>query len=55
MYFDAWPIRHPSLLFGGRALHEPSYIALWKRLDPDPTVEEVIRNYPVRQPILWLQ
>jgi hypothetical protein len=54
MYFDAWPIRHPSLLFGGRALHEPSYIALWKRLDPDPTAEEVIRNYPVRQPILWL-
>jgi hypothetical protein len=55
MYFDAWPIRHPSLLFGGRALHEPSYLALWRRLDPDPTVEEVIRNYPVRQPLLWLR
>jgi hypothetical protein len=55
MYYDAWPIRHPSLLFGGQALHEPAYIALWKRLDPDPTVEEVIRNYPVRQPILWLR
>jgi len=55
MYFDAWPIRHPSLLFGGRALHESTYIALWKRLDPDPTVEEVIRNYPVRQPLLWVQ
>jgi hypothetical protein len=54
MYYDAWPIRHPSLLFGGRALKEPAYVALWKRLDPDPTIEEVLRNYPVRQPILWL-
>jgi hypothetical protein len=54
MYHDAWPIRHPSLLFGGRALREPAYVALWRRLDPDPTIEEVIRNYPVRQPILWL-
>lgn len=54
MYYDAWPIRHPSLLFAGRALQEPPYIALWKRLDPDPTIEEVIRNYPVRQPVLWL-
>ena len=55
MYHDAWPIRHPSLLFGGLALREPSYIALWKRLNPDPTIEEVIRNYPVRQPVLWLR
>jgi hypothetical protein len=55
MYFDAWPVRLPSLLFGGLALHEPRYIELWKRLDPDPTVDEVIRNYPVRQPLLWMR
>jgi hypothetical protein len=54
MYFDAWPVRHPALLFGGRALREPSYVALWKTLEPDPTVDEVIRNYPVRQPVLWV-
>ena len=54
MYHDAWPIRHPALFFGGRALHEPSYIALWSTLDADPTVDEVIRNYPVRQPLLWV-
>jgi len=54
MYHDAWPIRHPALLFGGRALHQPSYIALWSTLDADPTVDEVIRNYPVRQPLLWV-
>jgi hypothetical protein len=55
MYYDAWPVRHPSLLFAGLALQQPTYIALWQRLDPDPTVEEVIRNYPVRQPLLWMR
>jgi hypothetical protein len=54
-YHDAWPIRHPTLLFGGLALHEPGYVALWKRLNPDPTVDEAIRNYPVRQPLLWMR
>lgn len=53
MYFDQWPVRQVSLLFAGRALHRPEYLALWKRLNPDPNVEETIRNYPVRQPILW--
>jgi len=54
MYFDQWPVRHPALLFGGLALHESRYVDLWKTLDPDPTVDEVIRNYPIRQPLLWL-
>jgi hypothetical protein len=55
MYHDAWPVRHPSLLFGGRALGEPGYVALWTQLDPDPKIDEVIRNYPVRQPVLWIE
>ncbi len=41
MYFEQWPIRHPALLFGGLALHEPKYIELWKRLDPAPSSSEV--------------
>jgi hypothetical protein len=53
MYWDNWPVRHPSLLFGGLAFANPGYLALWKKLDPDPTVEEIIRNYPIRQPVLW--
>jgi hypothetical protein len=52
-HFADWPVRHPALLFGGRALGEPRYIALWKTLDPDPKSDEVIRNFPVRQPLLW--
>jgi hypothetical protein len=53
MYFDEWPVRQPALYFGGRALNEPSYLALWAKLNPDPSVEEVIRNYFIRQPMLW--
>jgi hypothetical protein len=54
MYFDQWPVRQPSLLFAGLALGKPEYLALWRRLDPDPKVEEVLRNWPVRQPLLWV-
>ncbi len=54
MYDKEWPVRQPSLLFAGLALGKPEYIKLWYRLDPDPTVEEVLRNYPVRQPLLWV-
>ncbi len=54
MYFIDWPVRQQSLLFAGLALHQPEYLDLWKKLDPDPTVDEVIRNWPVRQPLLWV-
>jgi hypothetical protein len=54
MYFDQWPVRHCLLLFGGLALGRPEYLALWRKLDPDPTVDEVIRNYFIRQPLLWI-
>jgi hypothetical protein len=54
MYYDQWPVRQPSLIFGGLALDKTEYIALWRRLNADPTVEEVLRNWPVRQPLLWV-
>ena len=43
-----------ELLFGGVALGKPDYIALWSTLKPDSQVEEVVRNFFIRQPILWL-
>jgi len=52
-HFDQFPVRQPSLLFAGLAYSEPRYLELWRKLDADPTVDEVIRNYPVRQPVLW--
>ena len=52
-HFDALPVRSPGLLFCGIAFHQQKYIDLWKTLNPDPTVKEGIRNYPIRQPLLW--
>jgi Alginate lyase len=54
MYFDEWPVRHCLLLFGGLALDRPEYVALWRKLNPDPTVTEVVRNFFIRQPALWV-
>jgi hypothetical protein len=53
-YFDDWPARQPSLLFGGLALDKPEYLALWRTLNADPTVDEIVRNFFIRQPVLWL-
>jgi hypothetical protein len=54
MYDKEWPVRQPSLLFAGLALDKKECLDLWKTLDADPTVEEVLRNLPVRQPVLWV-
>ena len=53
-YFDDLPNRQPSLLFAGIAYNQPQYIALWRKLPPDPKTAEIIRNFPIRQPILWI-
>jgi len=53
-HFDALPVRSPGLLFSGIAFDEQKYIDLWKTLNPDPTDKEIIRNYPIRQPLLWV-
>lgn len=54
MYFEYFPNRQPSLLFAAFAYNEKKYFDVWKKLNPDPTNEEVIRNFPIRNPILWL-
>jgi len=53
-HFDALPVRSPGLLFSGIAFHQQNYIDLWKTLNPDPTDKEIIRNFPIRQPLLWV-
>ena len=55
MYFAEWPMRQSSLLFAGLALRRPDYVELWKRLPADSNVEEVIRNFFIRQPVLWVE
>ena len=53
-HWDALPVRSPGLLFSGLAFHQQPCIDLWRTLNPDPTDEEIIRNYPIRQPLLWV-
>jgi len=53
-YFNDLPIRPPSLLFAARAYDRPEYADLWKRLKPDPTIPELQRTFPIRQPLLWV-
>jgi hypothetical protein len=54
MYYNEWPVRQPSLLFAGLALNKPEYLAIWGKLNPDPGVPEVVRNFAIRQPLLWV-
>ena len=55
MYFDQWPMRHSSLLFAGIALKRVDFVELWKKLPADSTVDEVVRNFFIRQPVLWVK
>lgn len=53
-YHEHWPMRHHSLLFGGLAYDKPEYLEVWKTLPADSDVDEVIRNFFIRQPVLWV-
>jgi hypothetical protein len=54
MYWEEWPVRHPFLLFGGLAMKNESYLGLWNQLDANFKTPEVVRNMPVRYPLLWI-
>jgi len=54
MYWENWPVAHPSLVFGANAFNKNDWFNTWKGLDHNPKVEEVIRNLPVRHPIIWM-
>lgn len=54
-HFDALPVRSPGLLFCGIHCGRAKYLDVWQRLNPDPSDPEIIRNYPVRQPLLWFR
>jgi len=53
-HFDVMPSRRPSLLFAGEALGRSEYVAVWQRLDANTTDPELVRNLPIRQPLLWV-
>ena len=55
MFDSEWPMRQSSLLFAGLVFGRSDYVELWKKLPADSRVEEVIRNFFVRQPVLWVK
>lgn len=54
LHWDDWPVRQPFLLFGALSADRREWLDLWRKLPADPTDEEVVRNFPIRQPLLWV-
>jgi hypothetical protein len=54
MYWNEWPIAHPALIFGFKNYSQKDWFKTWKRLEHFPQTEEVVRNLPVRHPLIWV-
>jgi len=54
MYWDNWPVRHPFLLFASKAYDNNEYLETWQKLEGYPETVEVLRNLPIRSPLIWL-
>jgi hypothetical protein len=55
MYWENWPVAQPFLIFGADAYKNQDWFATWKVLDHAPATDEVIRNLPVRNPLIWMR
>ena len=54
-HFRDLPCRRPALLFAARAFNQANYATQWRNTAPaEPSSPEVLRTFPIRQPILWL-
>lgn len=54
MYWEEWPVAQPFLLFGYQHFDNENWFETWKKLEHFPKNDEVIRNLPIRNPLLWL-
>jgi hypothetical protein len=54
MYWNDWPVAQPFLFFGANVYGKTEWFETWSKLDHKPVVEEVIRNLPIRHPLIWL-
>jgi hypothetical protein len=53
MYWENWPVAQPFLIFGAQAFGKEEWFSTWKNLDHKPEVVEVVRNLPIRNPVIW--
>ncbi len=54
MFWNNWPVAQPFLLFGANQYQNQAWFTTWKNLDLKPSNEEVIRNLPIRHPLIWM-
>jgi hypothetical protein len=54
MYWDEWPVAAPFLLFSYQDYADERWFSTWEKLPHFPENEEVIRNLPIRNPLIWL-
>jgi hypothetical protein len=54
MYWNDWPVAQPFLVFGAVQFNSPAWLGTWQQLNHSPQVPEVVRNLPVRNPVIWL-
>jgi hypothetical protein len=55
MYWNEWPVAQPFLVFGANAFNNRDWFNTWKKLEHLPEADEVIRNLPVRNPVIWFE
>lgn len=54
MYWNDWPVAQPALVFGANAYQNQDWFNTWKSLEHNPQVTEVIRNLPIKYPLLYM-
>ncbi len=54
MYWDEWPVAQAFLIFGYQKYQNEKWFSTWMKLEHFPKNEEVIRNSPVRNPLIWV-
>ncbi len=54
MFWEEWPMAQPSLIFAAQAYLNNDYFKIWKNLKHASDVYEVVRNMPIRNPLIWL-
>jgi Alginate lyase len=55
MYWEEWPVAQPFLLFAHQQYRQKEWLDTWLKLEHFPKTEEVVRNLPIRNPVIWLE
>jgi hypothetical protein len=54
MFWNDWPVAQPFLILSYQQFKEQKWLDTWIKLEHFPKNEEVIRNLPLRNPLIWV-